>query len=109
MPMAAGAAQGWVRSPSTSTGGRPGSTPYRTDAAVLARSRATGAGHEAGLMPPGIPDGWDRLAADLPEWAWPPPPSAWLEPVTRAGTDDVHPAHGPFVWQASGGVKPASG
>jgi Asp-tRNA(Asn)/Glu-tRNA(Gln) amidotransferase A subunit family amidase len=64
-------------------------------------------------MGPGFPAGtamaWDGLAAELPAWAWPPSPSAWLEPAARPRTDDVHPAHSPFVWQASGVVEPTTG
>ncbi len=43
---------------------------------------------------------WERLAEELPDWAWPPPPSAWLNAVATGGSGGIQTADSPFVWQA---------
>jgi Asp-tRNA(Asn)/Glu-tRNA(Gln) amidotransferase A subunit family amidase len=53
----------------------------------------------------GYPDvGWERLAAELPDWAWPPPPSSWLSPQGDTPEGAAIPvASSPFVWEADEG------
>lgn len=59
--------------------------------------------------PAGAAVGWERLAGELPEWAWPPPPARWLAPAATLPASGIQVADSPFVWQAPNAGESTTG